>query len=238
MGGYYNMFNSLPGLRPAFALVLLLFASQLRAQQAQSPQDRVRITFENRLHSVINAMTTRANAENAELNTRLTAMNAAAPLETRKLDSADVSANVSRLIEFIDYLKHERTSSDSLTRDFEDSLYILSVELPLDIDAQSIHDLDGSFYEDRNAFNGFLDAMSKLYSDVLDVLLYLQHTSYTVDHDTFTFTAKKDQAEYLKRMKIVESDTKDLNKANEDMRKANAKANEQMKTPPADSDQN
>jgi hypothetical protein len=39
-------------------------------------------------------------------------------------------------------------------------------------------------------------------------------------------------------MKIVDADTKELNKANEDMRKANAKANEQMKTPPASSDQN
>ncbi len=233
------MFARFPVLRFTSALLLFLFfASQLRAQQTQSPQDRVRIAFENRLNSVIKAMTTRANAENAELNTRLTAMNAAAPLETRKLDSADVSANVSRLIEFIDYLKHERLSSDSIARDFEDSLYVLAVEIPPNIDAQSIHDLDASFHEDRNAFNVFIDAMSKLYSDALNVLLYLQHTSYSLDHDTFTFAAKKDQTEYRKRMKIVDADTKELNKANEDMRKANAKANEQMKTPPASSDQN
>jgi hypothetical protein len=220
------------------ALVVLLLASQLHAQQGQSTDDRVRLAFEARLSVVIKTMTTRVNAEQAEFGERLAAMNAAAPLEKRNLDSVHVAANVSLLLEFIDYLKHTRASSDSLARDYDDSLYILATELPRDIDSHGIQDMHTSFIEDRDAFNVFLDAMNKLYSDVLDVLIYLQHTPYSLANDKFIFTEKKNVKEYDKRMKIVDADTKEVNKANEDMRKANAKANDHTKSPSDDLDGN
>jgi hypothetical protein len=220
------------------ALLLLLLAGQLHAQQGQSADDRVRLAFEARLSRVIKTMTTRVNAEHAEFGEHLAAMNAAAPLEKRNLDSTHVSANVSRILEFIDYLKHTRAASDSLARDYDDSLYILVTELPPDINSKGIQDMHTTFIVDRDAFNVFLDAMSKLYSDVLDVLIYLQHTPYTLTNGEFTFSEKKDLAEYKKRMKIVDADTKELNKANEDMRKANAKANDHTKNPSDDLDGN
>ena len=224
-----------PYLSTSFAaLFLLLLATQLHAQQVQSPEDRARLAFEARLSHAIKKMTASVNAENAELNTRLSAINAVAPLEKKHLDSTHVAANVSDLIEFIEYLKHARAASDTLAQNYEDTLYILATTLPSDIDGHGIQDMDASFHEDRAAFNVFLEAMTKLYSDVLNVLIYLQHTPYSLAHNEFTFNDKKDLKEYQNRMKMVDGDNKELNQANEDMRKANAKANTHTKSPSDD----
>jgi hypothetical protein len=220
------------------AFLLLLLASQLHAQQGQSAEDRARLAFEARLSRAIKKMTADVNSENAELNTRLSAINAVAPLEKKNLDSNHVAANVSNLLEFIEYLKHARAASDTLAQNYEDSLYIFATTLPPDIDGKGIQNMDASFHEDRAAFNVFLEAMTKLYSDVLDVLLYLEHTPYSLAHNEFTFTDKKDLKEYQKRMKIVDADNKELNQANQEMRKANAKANSHTKNPSDDLEEN
>ena len=133
----FNCYSLLKSLRlaPGSTVILLLLAAQLHAQQGQSPADRTRLAFEARLSHVVKAMTARVNAENAELNARINAMNEANPLEKLHLDSVSVSANVSRVLNFIEYLKRARASSDSLARDYEDSLYILAVSVPPDINA-------------------------------------------------------------------------------------------------------
>jgi hypothetical protein len=220
------------------AFLLFLLSVPLRAQQSPASEDHVRIAFEQRLSRSIKLMTTRVNAENNELNDRITAMNKSDPLAMRNLDSAHVADNVSRVLDFIEYLKHARSASDSLARDYEDSLYVLAVELPPSINSKAFQDMDATFRGDRGAFNVFLDAMNKVYSDVLDVLLYLQHTSYTINNDKFTFAAKKDMIEYQKRMKIFDADAKELKQANEAMQKANAKANDHTKDPDSELEEN
>jgi hypothetical protein len=215
-------------------LVLLagqLFVPTLRAQQGQPQKDPTKALFEARLSQVVKTMTERSNAENAELNERISTMNANDPLAARNLDSVHVAANVSRVLEFIDFLKHARASSDTLARNYEDSLYILTVKLPPDINAHGIQDMDAAFRLDRDAFDVFLDDMAKTYSDVLDVLIYLQHTPYSFANKEFTFSEKKDMQEYQKRMKLVDADTKELKKANDDMQKANADANKLSENP-------
>jgi hypothetical protein len=225
-------------LAPACATLVFLLVSPLKAQETQSPEDRVRMAFESRLSAVVKAMTASVNAENAELNSRINAMNAANPLEKHHLDSTNVAANVSLLLQFIDYLKHTRQFSDTLSRNYEDSLYILAVQVPPDINAHGIQNMDATFRTDRGAFNVFLDAMTKLYSDVLDVLTYLQRTPYSLANGEFTFMEKKDLSEYNKRMKLVDADSKELKKANDEMRKANAKANQHTKDPKEDLEEN
>ncbi len=209
------------------SLPVLLYSPALRAQQ--TPEQRSRLAYENRLNHVIKNMTTRRDAENAEFNARLNQMNAAAPLELKNFDTTIVTQNVSRILEFLDYLKRERISSDSLARAFEDSLYIFSAELPKDIEAEGLNEIKTDFETDRTAFNNFLDVMTKLYSDVLDVLLHLQHHPYRIAHNQLTFELKADATEYRRLMKIVDADTKDLNAANEKLRQANAQSNRQTK---------
>src|ERR1017187_10207301 len=100
------------------------------ARPAPNAEELARESLHYRLVGVVNAMTSRINAEGAEFNKRLTQMNAAAPLETSHLDSAGVANNVLLVLEFVQYLKDCRKSSDSLDQAFNDSLFALNGDLP------------------------------------------------------------------------------------------------------------
>lgn len=205
-------------------LSILAYSFPTNAQQ----QDSAHAAFNNRLNQAIRSMTAGADSENTLLNTRIQTMNAYAPLDNGHLDSVTVGENVSRILEFISYLKHARASSDSLSQRFDDSLLIISNDIPPNINRSSISTLEESFHEDRDAFNHFLDAMDTLYSDVLDVLTGLQKASYTVKDKKLYFQTHEAERDYKKRIKIVDADVKELNTANEAMRAANAKANENL----------
>ncbi|MFI5202758.1 MAG: hypothetical protein ACHQNE_10255, partial [Candidatus Kapaibacterium sp.] len=187
--------------------------------------------FAERLNRNIKSMTAGEDSESAVFNTRISALNAAAPLDPKHLDSADVAANVALVLDFTNYLKHERQWSDSLTHSFTDSMYILSEDRPPDLKVLDAADIEISFRLERGAFDTFLDAMNKVYADVLDVLLFLQHTHYTIAKKASSamlrpvFDTRADVKEYIRLTAAVDSDSKTLNKANQDLRAANAKAN-------------
>ncbi len=210
----------------ACAAIALLLATHVRAQtpyrvKAGSPA----ALFIQRLNRDINSMVAGQDSENVHFNARVAAMNAAAPLDPRHLDSASVAANVSRVIEFTTYLKQERHWSDSLTQSFEDSMFILSAERQPDLKVLDAANDQASFTIERTAFNTFLGAMSKVYSDVLDVLLFLQHAHYTVVKKNLTFHSRDELAQYKKLIGFVNADSKTLNIDNKKLQIANAKAN-------------
>jgi hypothetical protein len=218
---------SCPGIfRIACSVAALLFAVELHAQTTPASNGSgTQLDFEKRLNGTIKSMTTGADTENARFNTRIAAMNTAAPLDPHHLDSTDVAANVARVIDFISYLKRARQSSDSLAHSFDDSMYVLSEERPADVKVLGAADIETSFGIERTAFNTFLDAMSKVYSDVLDVLLFLQHSPYSLLKNDLRFETRTDMKEYQKLTKIVDVDSKALSTANKNLQTANAKAN-------------
>ena len=181
--------------------------------------------FAERLNRNIKSMTAGEDSESAVFNARISQMNAAAPLDPKHLDSTDISTNVALVMDFTNYLKHERQWSDSLTHSFKDSIYILSEERPPDLKVLDAADIEISFRLERGAFDTFLDAMNKVYADVLDVLIFMQHTHYTIAKHRPVFETRADVKEYIRLTNAVDADSKALNKANQDLRAANAKAN-------------
>jgi hypothetical protein len=206
-------------------LATLLFATQLRAQTPTKNAGRAQLDFEKRLNGTIKSMTSGADTENAEFNLRIAAINASAPLDPRHLDSADVAANVARVVDFTTYLKRARHASDSLAQSFDDSMYVLSEERPADVKVLGAAEIEESFKLERASFNTFLDAMNKVYSDVLDVLLFLQHSPYTIVKEKLTFETRTDMKEYQMLTKAVDKDSKALSTANQNLQKANTNAN-------------
>lgn len=214
---------------PAFTA--LLFATQLHAQT--TPQRKPlspEAQFAQRLNREINSMMAGQDSENVVLNARISAINAVRPLDPKFLDSADVAANVARVIDFTSYLKRERSWSDSLAQSFNDSMYVLSEERPEGVKVLDAADDEASFKIERAAFNTFLDAMNKVYADVLDVLLFMQHSHYSIAKNQPVFESHEDAKEYVKLTNAVDSDSKALNNANKDLRAANAKANALMQS--------
>ena len=221
--------NTFVFLFALIALTLLSSAAIAQNPPEQSPEERARISLHNRVIGIVNAMTARSNDEGAEFNKRLAQMNTANPLVTSHLDSTGITANVPLVLEFLQYLKEIHHSSDSLEQAFNDSLFSINADLPADEADESIKQIGETFNEDRTAFNNFLSALDKAYAKVLDALLFLQHTHYSILKDQLSFSSKESFTEYSKLMKSVDEANTALNKANEALRKANAKANAKVK---------
>jgi len=214
------------------AFFTLLLAMQqawpimLRAQTPEKPKaGSPQALFAERLNREIKSMTSGEDSESAVFNVRISAMNAAAPLDPTHLDSGSVAENVERVLDFTSYLKHERQWSDSLSHSFTDSMYVLSEDRPADLKVLDAADVEISFGLERGAFDTFLDAMQKVYTDVLDVLVFMQHNHYTIKKDRPRFETRAEVDEYMTLTKAVDDDSRTLNKANHDLRAANAKAN-------------
>jgi len=205
-------------------------ASDSSQPRAQSEEERARISLHNRMINIVNAMTSRVNTEGADFNKRLQQMNAVAPLETGHLDSAGLASDVPQVLEFLEYLKICHHSSDSLDRAFNDSMFAINADLPADQADEGIKVIEVSFNEDRAAFNNFLSSLDKVYAKVLDILLYLQHAHYNIVKDQLTFSSKENFNEYSKLLKAVDAANVELNKSSEALRKANAAANERVKS--------
>ena len=199
----------------------MLYAQTPEKPKAGSPQ----ALFAERLNREIKSMTAGEDSESAVFNARLSVLNAAAPLDPKHLDSADVAENVALVLNFTSYLNHERQWSDSLSHSFSDSMYVLSQDRPADLKILNAADIEISFRLERGAFDTFLDAMQKVYTDVLDVLIFMQHSHYKIAKDRPVFETRADVKEYMTLTKAVDDDSKTLNKANQDLRAANAKAN-------------
>ena len=204
--------------------MLLALAPIVHAQTklvAGSPEAK----YAERLNRNIISMTGGENAESAIFNERINQMNAAQPLGPQNLDSAHVAANVALVMDFTTYLQHERTWSDSLYHSFMDSMYVLSEDRPADLKVLDAANIETSFDTERTAYNNFLGQMGKVYADVLDALLFLQHTHYVVKKNQPVFDTKADVKQYMQLMKAVDADSKALDEANKALREANAKAN-------------
>lgn len=217
-------------LKIASAFILVLAAPLCAQTQPQPKASSPEADFAHRLNREINSMMAGQDSENVEFNARISAMNAARPLDPKYLDSADIATNVARVIDFNAYLKRERLWSDSLAQSFNDSMYVLSEERPEGVKVLDAAQDEKSFKIERGAFNTFLDAMNKVYADVLDVLIFMQHSHYTIAKDRPVFQTSADVKEYVKLTTAVDADSKALNDANKDLRAANAKANALMQT--------
>src|SRR5579872_5829600 len=137
---------------------IMLYAQTPEKPKAGSPQ----ALFAERLNREIKSMTAGEDSESAVFNARLSVLNAAAPLDPKHLDSADVAENVALVLNFTSYLNHERQWSDSLSHSFSDSMYVLSQDRPADLKILNAADIEISFRLERGAFDTFLDAMQKV----------------------------------------------------------------------------
>jgi len=154
----------------------------------------ITITASNLLDSAMHVRSARA----ADFNEHIAAINQARPLEAANLDSAHVNQNISRTLNFIEYLKQYRASGKVFINQFEDSIFILVSNYPPVREKHLIKDLGDAYMADDKAFDKYVSALSTIYSQVLDVLLFLHHTPYEVKNNAPEFRSAKDNGEYRK----------------------------------------
>jgi hypothetical protein len=202
--------------------ILLGLSVSLRAQDAG--------TLEGRLgHTLDTAMKIVAK-RTMEFNTRIADMNKAKPLEVANFDSAHLAANVSGTLQFLDFLKKYRDDGNKVLAAFEDSMFVIAADFPPVKERDKIMDFANAFKADQQAFDAHLAGMTKLYSDVLNVLLFMQRSKYTINGQKLSFSAKNDVPEYQKLMAAVDAVQKELQQTGAASRKATANANARLQS--------
>ena len=205
--------------------VSFLLSSNARAQ---APEDLARQDIQNRINRVIDSTMKIVGDQASDFNARIAAINEARPLELQNFDSVQIATNISRVLQFVDYLTQFRTADDSLSRMLEDSLFVLHEGIPESRDRKTLEAFQESYAADRKAFNKYVATLRKLYSEVLDALLFMQHANYEVQNNQLQFKSSKDIAEYRKLMKPIDATSKELKKASEESRKATQWANKKI----------
>lgn len=210
-----------------FALIFTI-CLQARAQtSAQSPTQSAN-ELEMRLGRTLDSAMKTVAARTALYNARIAEMNKAKPLEVASFDSAHLAANASQTLQFLDFLKKYRDAGNTLVAAFEDSMFVIASDFPPVKERDRVTDFAAAFKADQQAFDAHLAGMTTLYSDVLNVLLFMQRTKYTVSGTKLSFSAKTDVAEYQKLMSAVDAVQKELAKTGAASRKATLNANARL----------
>ena len=195
---------------------------------AQAPEDLARQDIQNRINRVIDSTMKIVGDQAADFNARIAEINEARPLELQNFDSVQITTNISRVLQFVSYLTQFRTKDDSLARMLEDTLFALNEEIPESRDQKMLEAFQQSYTADRKAFNKYVTTLQKLYSEVLNVLFFMQHANYEVQNNQLQFKSSKDVTEYQKLMKPIDACSKELKKASEESRKATQWANKKI----------
>ena len=140
------------------------------------------------------------------------------------------ATNVSRTLQFLDFLKSYRDNGTKTLGVFEDSMFTIAADFPPVRERDKLIDFVNAFKDDQKAFDGHLAGMTRLYSDVLNVLLFMQRTKYTINGQKITFPAKNDVGEYQKLMAAVDEVQKELQQSSAASRKATANANARLQS--------
>jgi hypothetical protein len=212
----------------AFVLFIAVLFVYVIPVRAQSEDDLAQQDVKNRINRIIDTAMGIAHDRAADFNARIATINEARPLELANFDSSHIANNVTRVIDFSNYLAGFRRTDDSLGRALEDSLFILHEEIPQTQDRVTLEAFQDSYATDLKAFDSYVETLGTLYSEVLDVLLFVQQSSYEIHNDQLQFRSQKDVAEYRKLMKPIDATSTALKKASEESRKATALANQKI----------
>jgi hypothetical protein len=210
--------------RLSVVIFALLFAfsevPSARAQDGGSLEGRLGATLDTAMKIVAK--------RTLEFNTRIAEMNKAKPLEVASFDSAHLATNVSATLQFLDFLKKYRDDGNRVLSAFEDSMFVIAADFPPVKERDKVMDFAQAFKADQQAFDAHLSGMSQLYGDVLNVLLFMQRTKFTLNGTKLNFAAKNDVAEYQKLMAKIDETQKELQKTGAASRKATANANARL----------
>jgi len=215
-------------IRYLFLIVfgVLLLANGASAQDASG--DALRRDIMNRANKMIDMTMKALSSETNTFNTHISDINKARPLELANFDSVHIADNISNIVTFLGFLKTTHVSSDSLARGLEDTMFALKNDSPGERLDKALQVFSESFSADRTAFNDYLTTLDKLYGQVLNVLLFMQHAKFSIANNQLEFRAHDDVLQYKQLMRVIDKTTAELQKASAASRQATEWANKKI----------
>ncbi len=209
-------------LRSFFAVVILIFTFD--ALRAQDDPDALSLRASQLIDSTMASLNIRAQRFNEEL----AKINAVKPLEITSLAKEVVPKNREKVKDFLNYLEVYRSLSGKQRQEVEDSANSLREKMPSRHQATFLKDFIEAYEMDQNAFDKYTLALTKVFTNINAVLLFIETSKMTIQDTKLQFTDKKEYEKYSELIEAVEKSNKRLINASAASQKATIDASSIM----------
>jgi len=205
-------------------LLCISFFSATGFLFAQEPVD----IANSRGSSLIDTTMASLNIRAQRFNEELAKVNALKALDVPSLTKDIIPKNKEKIKEFLSYLDVYRQLSKQLMDGVEDSVNELKKLMPTRLKAGFMKDFVEAYKLDQNAFDKYTLELTKVFTNVLKVISYLETTKVTIANNKLQFTDKTEYDTYSELITTVEKSQKKLAAAGAASQEASIDANSMM----------
>jgi hypothetical protein len=157
-------------------------------------------------------------------NEEITKVNSLNVLDVSSLDKSVIPKNIKKVKDFIDFLDVSRSLSAHSMQALEDTVENLKEVGLTKKMTKSYGDLIKAYESDQKAFDKYTLALSKVFTNVVKILTYLDSCDYTIKDKKLIFTDRKQSEAYGELFTGLEESQKKAAYAGADSQKASIDA--------------
>jgi hypothetical protein len=211
-------------IRLLSVILFIVITSTAGLLKAQDPVDMANARGSALIDSTMGSLNIRAQRFNEEL----ARVNALRALDVPSLAKDTIPKNKEQIKDFLNYLDLYRELSKQLQEAIEDSVKELRKLMPTRLKQTFMKDFLDAYQLDQNAFDKYTLELTKVFTNVLKVLSYLETSKVTIANKKLQFTDKKEYGAYGELIEAVETSQKKLASAGAASQKASIDANAMM----------
>lgn len=209
-------------------MFFLLIFSTILITAAQAQPDVVMDMVNGEAAKLIDSVMSRLNLRAEIFNDEIARVNKLRPLEAENLTKVKIEANIPIIKEFLSYLDVYRSVSDREKAAIADSIASLRLYLPKSRQKKYLKEFEDAYALDQAAFYRYTLALTALYTNVLELLNFMQTAQTEIKDNKITFKNQKEYHHYEQIMAKVEKQVKRQGRASLASQKASIDAGEMM----------
>lgn len=206
----------------ASVIIILSYAAPLQAQV--NPDEEVQM----RAYTLIDSTISSLNIRTMRFNEELQKVNVIKKLDGSTLGKDVIAQNMQRIKDFLNYLEVYRTLSTKLKKEVEDSVEEIRKNMPSRIRNAFSKEFLDAYTMDQAAFEKYTLALTKFFSDVMDLFVFMETSKVAIKDNKFQFSDKEEYEKYNKINARIEKSNKKLINASANAQRAGIDANSMM----------
>lgn len=208
-----------------FAFIIVVLSCNTKPFLAQvNPDEEVQM----RAYTLIDSTISSLNIRTMRFNEELQKVNVIKKLDGSTLGKDVITENKQRIKDFLNYLEVYRTVSTRLKKDVEDSVEEIRKGMPSRIRNAFSKEFLEAYTMDQEAFEKYTLALTKFFSNVMDLFIFMETSKVAIKDNKFQFSDKEEYEKYNKINARIEKSNKKLITASANAQRAGIDANSMM----------
>jgi hypothetical protein len=191
---------------------------------AQDPVSAANDRGSNLIDTTIATINLRAERFNEEIS-RINGLKA---LDVPAFQKDTIKKNKQRIKGFLDYLDVYRALSSQLMKATEDSVKALRALMPRNEKEKFLKDFLDAYEMDQKAFDNYTLALTKLFTNVINFLDFLEASHYEIKGNKLLFTSEDESKQSNDLMETVQEVQKKVIEASAKSQRASLDAHKKM----------